>query len=341
MKIVITCNHYLPVMGGTIQYIVMLAPEFIRQGHEVKVVTRTRETHPTDSEVPFEVIRGPSRKKISELADWGDVVLQVEVSLTTMLPFLLKGKAYVPTLHAGYPLAGLKGKAKLMRWLQRCSLRLGHPIGVSKWVLDSWGGYGISILNPVDSTIFKLPPENSPRDVDVLYVGRMNHAKGVYLLIEALVQLAAEGLVRRAVFVGEGTAIPDLTARISEAGLTEAIQLAGRADTKGVASWMQRSRVLAFPTTPAWLEASPLTLLEALSCGCEVVASDIGGVAETGGGFIRLVKSGDPDDLLKGLRKTLMGDCVRRAGIEDYLGPQSIPEVTARYIKVMKSITKR
>lgn len=276
-----------------------------------------------------------------ELADWADVVLQVEASLQDVWPFLLKRKPWFPTLHVGYKLSGLSWKYELMRALQRFSLRFGYPIGVSRYVLNTWSNRGISILNPVDLSIFGPPPEGSFRDVDVLYVGREIEYKGIFVLMDALPKLVEENLVRRAVFVGEGPDHDRLAARVRDAGLSEVITLAGPASSSGVAAWMQRSRVLAFPTTPAWLEAAGLTVLEALACGCEVVASDIGGVAETGGGFVRLVKSGDAASLLDGLRKALKGESARTAGLSEYLKKQSLSEVASRYIEVMRSRLKR
>lgn len=337
MRIAITSRQYLPVLGGTIQYTSMLASEFSRQGHAVKLITRTPERHPSDRETPFELIRCPSQNTLMASADWADVVLQVEPSLQDVWPFLIKRKPWFPTLHVGHSTHDLSRKDALLRAIQRFSLRFGRPIGVSQYVLNSWGSRGVSILNPVDSTIFEPPPDNVRRDVDVLFVGRMTHDKGVGVLMDALVRLVKEKLVSHAVFVGDGPACPGLAARISETGLSTTVQLVGRADAAGVAAWMQRSRVLAFPTTPAWLEAAGLTLLEALACGCEVVASDIGGVAETGGGFIRLVKPGNVDELYDGLRKTLMGESARNAEVDEYLKQQTLPEVARRYLQLMKS----
>ncbi|HEY5892632.1 MAG TPA: glycosyltransferase [Chthoniobacterales bacterium] len=341
MRIVITARQYLPALGGTIQYVSMLASEFSRLGHQVKLATRTREADARDADLPFTVFRCPSWETMITVADWADAVLQVEPSLQDVWPFLLKGKPWFPTLHIGYTLKGLTKKDAVLRFLQRASLQFGHPIGVSRYVLDSWGGPGSSILNPYDPTVFRSQPETGGRDVDVLFVGRINEDKGVLVLIEVLRRLADEGLVQNARYIGAGPALAELDARVKQSGLSEVVTLAGKAEPRQVAKWMQRARVLAFPTLPVWLEASPLTLLEALACGCEVVASDIGGVAETGGGFIRLVKAGDADALHEGLRKALRGDSMRTAGVSEYLKKQTLAEVAGRYLELMQSAVKR
>lgn len=341
MQIVITARQYLPTLGGTIQYASMLASEFSRLGHQVKLTTRTQAKDGSDSDLPLEVFRCPSRETMITLAVWADVVLQVEPSLQDVWPFLLKGKPWFPTLHVGYTLKGLTKKDVALRLLQRASLQFGHPIGVSQYVRDSWGGRGNSILNPYDPTIFGSQAERDIRDVDVLFVGRINEDKGVFLLIEVLRRLANEGLVQKATYIGAGPALTELASRVDQSGLSEIVTLTGKAGSNQVAKWMQRARVLAFPTMPAWLEASPLTLLEALACGCEVVASDIGGVEETGGGFVRLIKAGDADALHEGLRRALRGESMRTAGLSEYLKKQTLTEVASRYLELMQSVAKK
>lgn len=338
MKIAITSRLFYPLLGGTIQYAVMLGTEFLRQGHEVRLLTRMPDDAGDSPELPFEVLRCPDQRQLWRMAKWADVVLQVEASFKDVWPFLLLGKPWFPSLHVGFSEEGLPW---LQAFLYRCKrqlLRLGHPVGVSRFVADSWGGYGFFVLNPYDPAVFFPGKDWAAREVDILYVGRVTEVKGVFVLLEAVKALArSEGeKMRRVVFVGEGDGAAELERRVWEAGLTGVVEMVGKRAPHDVAAWMRNARVLAFPTTPLWLEASPLTLLEGLASGCEVVASDIGGVAETGGGFLRLVEAGKVRSLEEGLRQALAGERMPREGLEAFLEQQTLSNVAARYVTEMQ-----
>jgi glycosyltransferase involved in cell wall biosynthesis len=73
-------------------------------------------------------------------------------------------------------------------------------------------------------------------------------------------------------------------------------------------------------------EGFPYTVLESMSCGRPVVATDVGGVREALEGFGLVCKPRDPDDLAMGVIKLLQDDGVRQT-----LGRKARNEVLARY----------
>jgi len=73
-------------------------------------------------------------------------------------------------------------------------------------------------------------------------------------------------------------------------------------------------------------EGFPYTVLESMSCGRPVVATDVGGVREALEGFGVVCKPGDPDDLAAGVIKLLQNDEARQI-----LGRKARNEVLAKY----------
>lgn len=73
-------------------------------------------------------------------------------------------------------------------------------------------------------------------------------------------------------------------------------------------------------------EGFPYTVLESMSCGRPVVATDVGGVREALEGFGVVCKPRDPEDLAKGVIKLLQDDELRQT-----LGRKARNEVLARY----------
>ncbi|MDY6877407.1 MAG: DUF3492 domain-containing protein [Chloroflexota bacterium] len=73
-------------------------------------------------------------------------------------------------------------------------------------------------------------------------------------------------------------------------------------------------------------EGFPYTVLESMSCGRPVVATDVGGVQEALEGFGVVCKPRDPDDLAAGVIKLLQNDELRQT-----LGRKARNEVLAKY----------
>jgi len=303
MHIVISTKAFSPMIGGSVIYAAMLAEEFSRIGHQVTVVTRTPGDNPPST--CYQLLRQPSVSRLLHLASRTDVLLQVESSWRDAIPFLLKGVPWFPTVHRGNSTGPFSPSGKLRLALERMAYQLGHTIGVSSFVVDVWKLQEPAIPNPYDERIFHEPAPDSERDIDILFVGSVVRRKGIFVLTEALGLLApSEGKLKVA-FIGEGADSAELSRALGELSPSIESVLAGRQTAPEVARWMKRSRILAFPTMPETLEASPLTPLEAAACGCLIVASDSGGTAENISSDHWIVKSGSVTDLSDALTEAL------------------------------------
>jgi glycosyltransferase involved in cell wall biosynthesis len=107
--------------------------------------------------------------------------------------------------------------------------------------------------------------------------------KGQTYLVEACRLLAEEGICVDCTLIGEGRDRRALERQIADAGLDGRITLAGRRTRAEVAELLLSADVLVAPSVPTRKgkrEGIPVALMEAMSGGVAVVASDISGIPE-------------------------------------------------------------
>jgi len=130
------------------------------------------------------------------------------------------------------------------------------------------------------------------------FVAVKNHA----LFLEAAAKIHAARPETWFVMVGDGELRAEVEAQIDALGLREAVIITG---------W-QRDLTIAYADMDVFVissvnEGTPVTIIEALSAGCPVVATRVGGLADLleGGRFGTLTPSGDRDALAAGVLAVL------------------------------------
>lgn len=212
------------------------------------------------------------------------------------------------------------------RWMERWSARLWcrRLIVVSESLREEIAGwYGlpvrrfVAIANGVDTVRFSPKPDLDKTSVKrsllgagaepiegpmVLNVARLVPQKGLSYLVQAAKQvLGARPDVRFAI-IGQGDLKEDLARQISELGLEGKVVLAGiRSDIPEILAASDL-----FVLSSLW-EGLPISLLEAMSSGCPVVATEVGGVGRVleDGVTGLLVPPEDPDALAHALLRSL------------------------------------
>jgi len=111
----------------------------------------------------------------------------------------------------------------------------------------------------------------------VLFVGRLDPAKGIEELLEAFASLASRRPNLRLAFVGDGPGGEHLRSKSRHLALGDRIILNGPCSSEGVADWLSAANVLALPS---YNEGYPNVVIEALSCGRPVIATNVGGILE-------------------------------------------------------------
>ncbi|MGZ8455009.1 MAG: glycosyltransferase family 4 protein [Gemmatirosa sp.] len=120
--------------------------------------------------------------------------------------------------------------------------------------------------------------EGGRPDAHLVTVGRLERLKGVHVLLDALVRLAARGVRPTLDVVGGGESLAELRARAERLGLTDRVRFLGWQNGEEVEQAMRGATVLVHPSVAP--DAMPTVLKEALAVGTPVVASRLAGIPE-------------------------------------------------------------
>lgn len=111
----------------------------------------------------------------------------------------------------------------------------------------------------------------------LLYIGKYSSAKGLPSLLDAFERLASRHPGLQLHIAGEGSGPEAEVLRARMLAMAPRVQLHGQLPQTELAAVMRRSDVCVLPS---FYEGLPLVLVEALACGCRLVATDLPGVAE-------------------------------------------------------------
>jgi len=142
-----------------------------------------------------------------------------------------------------------------------------------------------TVRNGCDPSVFHLADRGAARaqlaiDVDaelVLFVGRLDAKKGIVELLEAFASVASRRPKLRLAYVGDGPGCEQLRGKAKHLALEQRIILMGPCPSHEVAQWLAAANVLALPS---YNEGYPNVVIEALSCGRPVIATNVGGILE-------------------------------------------------------------
>jgi glycosyltransferase involved in cell wall biosynthesis len=145
----------------------------------------------------------------------------------------------------------------------------------------------------------------------IAYFGRLEHGKGVDVLIDAAARLHAKLPATAFLFVGDGPLRAALAARAAAAGLPA--RFAGQRDD--VPALLRLCAVVVLPSRQ---EAFGRVLIEAMAAGVPVIASAVGGIPEVcvDGVTALLVPPEDPEALAVAIALTLTDQAATGARVE-------------------------
>lgn len=136
------------------------------------------------------------------------------------------------------------------------------------------------IENGVDLQLFQPaawdPPPSASNPLRVLFVGRLIPAKGVSMLLDAVVRVRDEFPIRVTI-VGDGPIRADLEREAAEKQLNGIVEFTGGRALSEIAKYMLASHVFCLPSVR---ESGGAVLLEAEAAALPIVAVNYGGPAE-------------------------------------------------------------
>lgn len=300
MKIALLSYAFAPGVGGIETVSRLLQTGLAARGHEVTVITNT----PGDSEAG--VLRQPKTGELLSALRRSDAVLQSNVSVGLAWPLVtgLVRRPWVVVNHT--PIARTSGERNWRDHLKVASLRGARVYSVSDYLRQVTLPDSGVMPNPYDAAVFH-DTGSGQRAGDLLFVGRLVPAKGLDVLVDALARLKALGRPRHLSIAGGGPAQAAVEAQVERLGLTDSVTWLGVLRGSALAEAMRAHKVVVVPSRPQPPEALPLVPLEAVACGCVVIATRQGGLPESVGDCGLLVEPEDPAELATAIDR-LLGD---------------------------------
>jgi len=200
------------------------------------------------------------------------------------------------------------GKAWLMSYLETLllfKLKYDHQISVSRDILDYPNQTrNITIIpNGVNLSDFDAVECEKSDHFQIIFVGRFYPQKGLFYLMEAMVQVVQHTPSAKLLMVGGGEQEQTLRSRISELNLDKTVTFVGFLTGEDKIKAFKASHLFVLPSV---YEGQPLTLLEAWSAGLPVVVTTVGANSD-------FVEEGVNGYLVEPKRSDLLAKAIIRA----------------------------
>lgn len=327
MRILMSSHAYAPSIGGLETVSALLANEFIRCGHDIRIVTQTPDL--TGKNQICQTWRRPSPARLLELVRWCDVYFHNNISLPRAWPLLVLRRPWVVAHHVWIP-GGLAGR------LKRLALRRAVGISASRALAAHLTTPSTVVANPYDASLYR-ELSGIARSRDLVYVGRLVSDKGVNSLLAALVRLARDGLKPTLTIVGFGPEEAKLRAYAAAHGLDAQVHFEGPLRGESLVRALNAHRLIVIPSL--WEEPFGLVALEGIACGCVAVGSDGGGLPEAIGRCGVLFRRGSDESLAESLAHVLRDPGLRlacRQYAADHLAAHRPEPAAQRYLEIFE-----
>ena len=333
MKILIYSPLFYPSIGGLETIISILAYEFVRQGHAVKLVSQTPD--PFAKTFPFEVIRRPSKQQLLKLTQWCEVYFQGCVSLKGLWPLLFVHRPLVVAHHTWY--RRNDGSESWQDYLKKLVTHFATNISISQAIAEELPVTSVIIPNSYREDVFYEIPEIQ-RDQELVFLGRLVSDKGVNLLLDALAQLKSKGLTPRLTIIGSGAEELNLRQQVQSLELIEQVTFAGVKLEHELTKLLNAHQIMVIPSL--WDEPFGIVALEGLACGCVIVGSQGGGLKDAIGSCGVTFPNGDVQALTQILLKLLKNPdqtSIYRANASDHLLRHQKSAIAEAYLQILET----
>lgn len=169
------------------------------------------------------------------------------------------------------------------------------------------------IKNGVDTNFFTSPNTKVKREeFSILYVGRLVYSKGLIDLVKSAKYVCKEFPNVSFILIGDGNLRPVLEKMVHKLRLKNNFLFLGIVTSrKELLNYYQRNSIFVLPS---YSEGMPSSILEAMSCGMPIVATNISGINEiiVDGEAGLLVPPRNPERLADAIIKLLSDEKLRR-----------------------------
>ncbi len=336
-KILISSHRFYPSVGGIETVALIMAEELTKQGYNIKVITQTPvdQNHLTD--FPFDIIRRPNLLQTLDLVRWCDLFLiHNSNSLRAAWPLLVIHKPAIVVHHGQY-----SPSKSLFAWQEPFKnrvLRRVENISVSHALAKQLNTPYTVVPNPYQDDLFFEMPEME-RPLDLVFLGRLDHQKGLDLLFKALKLLQEQALTPRLTVIGTGILEKNFRRLAQDLGIGSQVHFVGEKTGLKLVHLLNDHRIMVVPSRP--FEAFGIVALEGIACGCVVLGSAQGGLPEAIGPCGETFISEDVQDLAKKLSNLLHHPerlSEYRVHAQEYLLHFRRNRIAASYIAVVERV---
>lgn len=344
VKILMSSRLFYPSIGGSETDIEVLAHEFTRFGHVIKVVTQTPGSH-IDADglkFPFDVIRQPSPAKLFQLVKWCDVYFHNGIILKDAWPLLICRKPWIIRHQTWIKLPHDIG-GNFSGWkanLKEVLVKFSTSISISKSIAGHLPHPSTIIPNPYRDNLFRVIPEIA-KTKEFVFLGRLVSDKGVEMLLEALAELKHQGMMPQLSIIGSGVEESKLRQKTNDLALAEQVVFLGSKIGEELVQILNEHQIMVIPSL--WDEPFGVVALEGIACGCAIVGSEGGGLKDAIGSCGVTFPNGDVKALTKALFDLLtnpdkLSTCRKNA--ESHLLRHKKAEVAKAYLQVIEAAKK-
>ena len=260
----------------------------------VEVATATpRPTADTSAQTfPFPVHYRPMPWRLLGAHLRADVVLHNSLSLRFAWPLLLASRPWVIVHAAPLAATGLR---------HRIVAKAGN-VAVSSAIARSVPAPATVIPNAYRAGIFR-DAGGRDRGYAFGFLGRLVSDKGAADLLDAVAVLGERDLRPRVAIIGDGPERAALEAQAVRLGISGQIDFLGPRRDREVAQALNDITCLVVPSV--WNEPFGIVALEGIACGCVVIGSQGGGLADAIGPCGLTYPNGDVGALAERLERML------------------------------------
>lgn len=374
MRVLIYSWPFAPMIGGLERLSEQTARELVNRAHDVVLVTATADPEGHAGRFPFHVIRRPSLRQLDKLVRAADVI-HLQTFSTRLAALALLHRRPLVWQHIDYDTLTPRGICyaygkPCVFAPRRCfsCLRRDHSVGGSVRAIASLVAkraairfVPVHIVNSryaqnqmqlprpryiafgIDTQRLVPPVGGRVGDLRILFFARHIPAKGCDVLVRALGRLKEHNVRFGARIAGDGPHRRQSEALAREVGLGDETAFLGFQSEEELLRELQQADVVAIPTLQD--EIGQLVASEAMSCGCAVVASNIGAFPELLEGVGILFPPGDDAMLARELesltgdrgRLTRLGDEGRRKAQQEF----DLRTMGQRYLEVYEEVVAR
>ena len=336
MKVGIVCPYSLDVPGGVQNHVKDLAEALIALGHDVSVLAPSESDHLPAYVVPAgRAVAVPYNGSVARMSfgpvaaarvrrwlhDGGFDVVHIHEPTSPSLGLLTCWAASGPivaTFHTSNPRsrAMIAAYSILQAALEKISARIAVSEYARRTLVEHLGGDAVVIPNGVDVDFFaRAKPKEEWQGDTIGFIGRIDEPrKGLPVLMKALPRILAERPQARLLVAGRGDeeeAVESLPAE-----LRPRVEFLGMVSDVDKARFLRSVDLYVAPNTGG--ESFGIILVEAMSAGAPVLASDLDAFAQVldQGAAGELFANEDSDALAEAALR-LLGDPERRAELRE------------------------